>query len=159
LGGAMCKVTQRRNLRCSRPISRWSSSARQTHSITSSARARTVEGTSRPSAFAVLRLSTVLFDWHLHGKVGGLLSLKNAINVSGSASVLINVIRPIANQAASGCVVACGVHRRQLVPRRESNDQMAISPSGAAPSVTMKPPLEECAKAVTALSIDRDRVC
>src|ERR1700731_1479813 len=33
----------------------------RTHSITSSARASTVGGTSRPSAFAVLRLSTVSY--------------------------------------------------------------------------------------------------
>ena len=56
--------------------------SRRLHSITSSARASSVGGTSRPSAFAVLRLIDQLeFGRRLHRQVGGLRALQDAINV------------------------------------------------------------------------------
>src|SRR5262249_13359235 len=51
---------------------------------------------------------------------------------SGEA-VLVNPISSVSDQAASGRKVALGVYRRQLVPRCEGNDKIAIMPSGRAP--------------------------
>ena len=54
------------------------------HSITSSARASSDGGTSRPSAFAVLRLITSSnLVGCLHRQVGGLLALEDAVDVDG----------------------------------------------------------------------------
>src|SRR5439155_23036169 len=53
------------------------------YSITSSARVSTVAGTSRPSALAVLRFSTVsYFRRRLHRQVGRLLALEGAIRAA-----------------------------------------------------------------------------
>jgi hypothetical protein len=49
------------------------------HSITSSARASSVAGTSRPSALAVLRL--LVLGRRLHRQVGWLLALEDAIDI------------------------------------------------------------------------------
>ena len=59
------------------------------YSITSSARASSDGGTSRPSALAVLRLitsSNLVGCWT--GKIGGLLALENAVDVAGRTPVL-----------------------------------------------------------------------
>jgi hypothetical protein len=37
----------------------------------------------------------------LHGKVGGLLASKNTVNVLGCPTVLIHVVSPIGDQAAT----------------------------------------------------------
>ena len=61
------------------------------HSITSSARASSVGGTSRPSAFAVLRLITSSYlVGALHRQVGRLLALEDAVDVAGGAAVLVD---------------------------------------------------------------------
>ena len=66
------------------------------HSITSSARARSEGGTSRPSALAVFRLMTELkFGLRLHRQIGGFLALEDAIDIRGSAAVLVNQIGPV----------------------------------------------------------------
>ena len=58
--------------------------SRRYHSITSSARASSVGGTSRPSAFAVLRLIDQLeLGRRLHRQVGRLLALEDAVDVAG----------------------------------------------------------------------------
>ena len=77
--------------------------SRRYHSITSSARASTIGGTSRPSALAVLRLITrLVLGRRLHRQVGRLLALEDAIDVAGRAPVLVDQIRPIGDQAAGG---------------------------------------------------------
>jgi hypothetical protein len=54
------------------------------HSITSSARASSVDGTVRPSAFAVLKLITNLnLVGSCTGRSAGLAPLQNAIDVRG----------------------------------------------------------------------------
>ena len=66
------------------------------YSITSSARASTVGGTSRPSAFAVLRLMTSLvLGRRLHRQIGRLLALEDAIDVAGSLTILFDQIGPV----------------------------------------------------------------
>jgi hypothetical protein len=58
----------------------------RTYSITSSARASSIGGTSRPSALAVLRLITSLvFGRRLLRQVGRLLALQDATDVAGRA--------------------------------------------------------------------------
>jgi hypothetical protein len=38
----------------------------------------------------------------LHRQVGGLLALEDAVDVAGRAPVLVDVIRPVGDQAAGG---------------------------------------------------------
>ena len=68
--------------------------SRRVHSITSSARASSVGGTSRPSALAVLRLMTSSYlVGCLHRQVSRLLALEDAINVAGREPVLVDADR------------------------------------------------------------------
>ena len=65
--------------------------SRRSHSITSSARASSVGGTSRPSALAVLRLMTSSnLVGCLHRQVGRLLALEDAIDIAGRAPELVD---------------------------------------------------------------------
>ena len=83
-----------------------------------------------PSAFAVLRLITSsIFGRRLHRQVGGPLALEDAIDVAGRAAELVDVIRPVGDQAAAGDEEAVGVDRGQLVPRRQRDDQIAMNDS------------------------------
>ncbi len=124
------------------------------YSITSSARASSDGGTSRPSALAVLRLSTSLvLGRRLHRQVGRLLALEDAVDVAGRAPVLVDVIRPIGDQAAGGDEGAFEVDRGQLVPGRQRDDQIAMNAPPTRSAVTIRPPFGERAKAATARSI------
>jgi hypothetical protein len=58
----------------------------------------------------------------LHREVGGFLAFQNAVNVAGSATVLVDLIRPIGDQAADNRKVAIRVHRRQLMPGRKRDN-------------------------------------
>ena len=72
------------------------------HSITSSARASSVGGTSRPSALAVLRLIDELeFGRLLDRQVGGLLALEDAVDVDGGAPEQVAIIRPVVKRPPS----------------------------------------------------------
>ena len=63
----------------------------RTHSITSSARASSVGGTSRPSAFAVLRLiASSYLVGACTGRSAGFSPLRDAIHVAGGAPVRID---------------------------------------------------------------------
>ena len=94
--------------------------SRRLHSITSSARASSVGGTSRPSALAVLRLiDQLVLGRRLHWKVGRLLALEDAIDVARRASVLVDDIGPVGNQAAASDEGAIGIDGGQSVPGRE----------------------------------------
>ena len=68
--------------------------SRRYHSITSSARASSVGGTSRPSALAVLRLiDELVLGRRLHRQVGRLLALEDAVDVAGRTPVLVDLDR------------------------------------------------------------------
>ena len=98
--------------------------SRRSHSITSSARASSDGGTSRPSALAVLRLMTSsILGRRLHRQVGRLLALEDAIDVAGRAPVLVDAFRPIGDQAAVGDEEAVGDRPRATVPGRQRDDQ------------------------------------
>ena len=77
---------------------------------------------------AVLRLMhQFVLGRRLHRQVGRLLALEDAIDVAGGAPVLIDVIRPIGDQAAGGDEGAFEVDRGQFVPGRERDDQIAMN--------------------------------
>ena len=102
--------------------------SRRLISITSSASASSVGGTSRPSALAVLRLMTSsILGRCLHRKVGWLLAFEDAIDVARRASVHVDPIRPIGQKATSGDEGALEVDRGKLVTRRKGNNQIAMN--------------------------------
>src|SRR5947209_596254 len=75
----------------------------------------------------------LVFGRRLHRQVGRLFAFEDAIHVRSGTAVLVSKIRSIRHQAASSGDVALKVHRRQLMPRCECNDEIAIEPSGRAP--------------------------
>ena len=97
------------------------------HSITSSARASSVGGTSRPSALAVLRLITSsIFGRLLHRQVGGLFALEDAIDIAGRAAPQVDLIRAIGNEPAVAGKVPIRIDRGQPVPRRQRMDSEMV---------------------------------
>src|SRR5262249_37120096 len=62
----------------------------------------------------------------LHRKVGGLLALEDAIDVTGSAPELVDEIGTVGAQAAAGDVETAGKDRGELVPCRHFGDQLAM---------------------------------
>jgi hypothetical protein len=63
----------------------------------------------------------------LDRQVGGLLALEDAIDVGGRASVRVDCIRPVRDQAAALDVVAVGVDRGQEVASAQRDDQLSMS--------------------------------
>jgi len=59
--------------------------------------------------------------------VGRLLALENAINVAGSATIWLDRIWPVRDEAASGNEGPQGVDRRQTMPRGKRDDQIAVT--------------------------------
>ena len=71
------------------------------HSITSSARASSVGGTSRPSALAVLRLMTSSnLVGCMHRQVGRLLALEDAADIDAGLTIAVGDAGSVAHQAA-----------------------------------------------------------
>ena len=52
----------------------------------------------------------------LHRQVGWLLALENAVDVAGRATVIVDQISPIGDQAAASGEETFPIDRRQLVP-------------------------------------------
>ena len=99
------------------------------YSITSSARASSVGGTSRPSALAVLRLITSSnLVGCLHRQVGRLLAFEDAIDVAGAGPILVRKIRPIGDQTTVRAKFAENVNGGQAVPGGQRDDQIAMRP-------------------------------
>jgi hypothetical protein len=69
----------------------------------------------------------VVLGWRLHGQIGRLLALEDAINVAGRPSKWINRISAVGNQAAASDETAERVDRGQSVPGRQRDDQIAMS--------------------------------
>src|SRR5262245_1933706 len=63
----------------------------------------------------------------LHRQVGWLLALEDAVDVAGCLAELIDEIRPIRHQTAGSDKEAVPIGRRQLVPRRKGDDQLAVT--------------------------------
>ena len=96
--------------------------------MTSSARASDVGGTSRPSAFAVLRLMT---SWYLsrqlNRKFVWLCTPQNAIDVDSGSALLLDRVESVRKQASLGWIQAEGIDRGQMQPGSRRNDQFAAS--------------------------------
>ena len=88
----------------------------------------------------------------LDRQVGRLLALEDAIDVAGRAPKLVDQIRPVGHQAAAVDEVAIEVDRRQSVPGRKRDDQVAMNALSGV-TVTIRPPFGSRAKAATARSI------
>ena len=93
-----------------------------------------------------------VFGRRLHRQIGGILALENSIDIAGGAPELVDEIGPIGDQAAAGDVEAGVEDRRQPVPERQRDDQLAMDRRRRAP-VTIRPPLGSCANAVMSRSI------
>ena len=77
---------------------------------------------------AVLRLMhRLVFGRRLYRKIGRLLALKDAIDIAGRLPKLVDEIRPIRHQAAGSDEEAFPIDRRQLVPGRQRDDQIAMN--------------------------------
>ena len=84
----------------------------------------------RPSALAVLRLiDQLVLGCRLNRHVSRLFTFKDSIDVAGRASVLVEQIGPIGDQTAISDEETFEVDRGQLVPGRQSDDQLAMSVS------------------------------
>src|SRR5262245_29340910 len=67
-----------------------------------------------------------VFIWRLHGKVGGLFSLEDSINVTGCLPILVDLIDTVRDQAAGSNKKTLKVDRGQLVFTREGNNKVAM---------------------------------
>src|SRR5262249_14075445 len=61
------------------------------------------------------------------GQIGWLLTLEDAIDVASGASVVIEPVRPVRDQAASGYKSTIRVHCRKLIPGRQCNYLLAVN--------------------------------
>jgi hypothetical protein len=62
----------------------------------------------------------------LHRKVGWLLALEDAIDTAGGAQEVVDLVRAVGDHTAAHDMTAVGVDRRQAVPRRKRDDQLAV---------------------------------
>src|SRR5215213_2271640 len=93
----------------------------------------------------------LVFRWGLHGQIGRLLAVENAVNVGSSAAELVGSISTVGRQPANGDKGLGVVEGRQLVLGRQPNNHVPKThgePTGGA----ISPPLPERAKAATARS-------
>ena len=103
-------------------------SAAQPYSITSSARASSVGGSSKPSALAVLRLMHQLeLGRLLHRQVGGFCAFENAGRIDAKLAIGVGEADPIAHQPARDGIFAKLVDGGQPhdVPRKRRCDRAA----------------------------------
>ena len=104
------------------------------HSITSSARASSDGGHGEAECLGGLEVDHQLeIGRQLDRQIGRLLAFEDAINIAGRATVLVEPIDPVGDQAAGGDIRAVGVGRGQFVPRRKSDDQIAMKVRQRAP--------------------------
>src|SRR5262249_3996018 len=68
----------------------------------------------------------------LHGQVRWLLSLEDAVYVTGGAPELVDEIGPIGDEAAPRREVNVGIDRRQPMAVRERDDQVTLADSRSA---------------------------
>src|SRR5262245_60277641 len=63
----------------------------------------------------------------LHRQVGWLLALEDAIDIASGASVVIEPVGPVRDEAASGDKSTVRVHCRELIPGRQCDYLLAVS--------------------------------
>src|SRR5262249_22586902 len=97
------------------------------YSITSSARERSVAGTSKPIAFAVPEVDDkFVLGRRLDRQIGRLLASEDTINIAGRASAEVVVVRSVGHQATVGGVIRAIVDGGQLVLGCQRYDQLAM---------------------------------
>src|SRR6266851_7342334 len=69
----------------------------------------------------------LVLGWRLYRKVGRLLALEDAVDIAGRASVLVNEIGAIGDQAGGNGVGAFIVDRGQLVPSCQRDNQVPMN--------------------------------
>jgi len=95
--------------------------------ITSSARASTDGGTSRPSALVVLRVEDRFVPGRrLHRQVGRLLALEDTVDVASGLPQQVQQIGPIGDHPAALDLETIGVDRRQPGTRSQIHHQRAV---------------------------------
>ena len=105
--------------------------SRRSHSITSSAAASSAGGTSRPSAFAVLRLMTsFVLGRRLHRKVGGLGAAQDAVDIGRRLPKHVDVVGAVGHETTIRDKSTERVDRRQAVPGRERDNEIAMQEGG-----------------------------
>src|SRR5215467_2305750 len=97
------------------------------HSITSSARTINVIGTWSPIALAALRLRiSSNFVGCSIGRLEGLAPAKNFVDVDGSATIKVGVVRSIRDQPSGIDVLLRDVDCGQPMTRRQLRDEASI---------------------------------
>ena len=106
------------------------------HSITSSARASSVGGTSRPSALAVLQVDDQLELGRLQDRqVGWLLALEDATGIDAGLANQVGIARSVAHQPAGFGILAQRVDRGHRVARRQRGELHArLTNNGSRPT-------------------------
>src|SRR5512143_621462 len=74
----------------------------------------------------------LILSRRLHRKVAGLLTLEDAIDVAGSAPIVVDEIGTVGHQAAAGDEKSLVIDRGEPMPSRQLDDQIAISRCGRA---------------------------
>src|SRR5262249_26128333 len=102
-------------------------SSQHLYSITSSARASSVGGTSRPSALAVF---TLIVSSYLTGalrrQISGILTLEDAIDVGRRAADDVERVGSVGHQGAFGDELSKTVDRRQAMALRQRHNQRTV---------------------------------
>ena len=101
--------------------------SRRSHSITSSARASSIRGIVRPSAFAAIKLiDEIEFGGLLDRDVSRLRPAQNLVDKFGGAPEKVRQICPIGHQTSRFDVLPKAVHCRQSRALRQDVDSHAV---------------------------------
>jgi hypothetical protein len=74
----------------------------------------------------------LIFGRRLHWQVGWLLALEDAINIASGTSVVIEPVRPVRDQAASGDKSTIRIDRGKLIAGRKCDYLLAVNEGRAA---------------------------
>src|SRR5712671_4339719 len=87
------------------------------------------EGSRKIEAEGFCRLQVnhqIIFGRSLDRKIGRLLTLENAIDITGRAPKLVDAIGPVENQPAAVDIVSVAIHGRKSVLGSQFNDEIAM---------------------------------
>src|SRR6266404_8032130 len=87
------------------------------------------EGSRKIEAEGFCRLQVnhqIIFGRSLDRKIGRLLALENAIDITGRAPKLVDAIGPVENQPAAVDIVSVAIHGRKSVLGSQFNDEIAM---------------------------------
>ncbi len=72
----------------------------------------------------------IKFGRRLHGKVGGLLTLEDTINIIRRATILVDRIRPIGDKASASGPITIAIDGGKALPGSQCNDLIAVFDRG-----------------------------